>query len=206
MSISLSLTHICTTQNICLATLITASKCAQTSNRTVHSKRQTDRWMTAQRKKTCHTKSALHTPHTPDIVHCTTKWKFSSSHQVSVSACVFVGGRCVTCTGVIVDRCPLKLLCRTDSCLVCTPVAGGATVCVQPNLPLSISLSLATSIFPAIHFIHPPTPFIPHLSLRLAYINLPFSEQTLILYLSNTGNNDDALQTTQNWYILCFTL
>ncbi len=47
----------------------TASKCAQTSNRTVHSKRQTDRWITAQRNKTCHTKSALHTPHTPDTVH-----------------------------------------------------------------------------------------------------------------------------------------
>lgn len=123
----------------------TASKCTQTSNRTVHSKRQTDR-ITAQRKKTCHTKSALHTrirPGTP----CATKWKFSSSHQVSASACVFVGGRRATCTGVIVDRCPLKLLCTTDSCLVCTPVAGGATVCVHPNLPLSIPLSLSLPSF-----------------------------------------------------------
>lgn len=65
-------------------------------------------------------------------------------------------------------------------------------VCSAKPPTLHFNLSLFTSIFPAIHFIHPPTPFIPHLSLQLAYINLPFSEQTLILYLSNMDDNDDA--------------
>ncbi len=119
--------------------------------------KETDRQMNncSEKQNMPHKISLTHSTHTRYCTLCTTKWKFSSSHQVPASACVFVGGRCVTCTGVIVDRCPLKPLCRTDSCLVCTPVAGGATVCVQPNLPLSISLSLPTFFLLSISFILP---------------------------------------------------
>ncbi len=130
-------------------------------NRTVHSKRQTDRWITAQRNKTCHTKSALHTPHTPDTVHSVQQnGSFPLVHQVPASACVFVGGRWVTCTCVIVDRCPLKPLCRTDSCLVCTTCCWRSD-CVCSAKPPTLHFSLAPYIFPAIHFIHPPTSLHP---------------------------------------------
>jgi len=122
-----------------------ASNKAQTSNRTVHSKRQTEK------ENMSHNISPTHSQTHPS----TTKWKVPSSHQVSVSVYVFVGGRCVTCSGVIVDRFPLKLLCRTDSCLVCTPVAGGVSVCMFSQTSHSSFFSLPPFLLLSISFILP---------------------------------------------------
>lgn len=133
-------------RNVMLGHPNTASKCTQTSNRSARSKRQTARWTTAPRRKTCHTTSAR-------AVLAQRVQANGSLLSSGVSECVrVVGGGCVWCSGVIVDRRPLKPLYRTDSCLVCTPVAGGAK---PPTLHLSLALSIPPFFQLSISFILP---------------------------------------------------